>query len=263
MIGDRVIINGELHSAADLCTDPDRLLTRNYIYQNIHVGNYQAQHLPAHIEIASHAYASLFESDFPLTEQALLSDIKQLLHANSYREMSYVVRLYLFSDSYMLSCRGQLLYRGYVMWHSRLKAITTHYENPLPGIANASSLICGEFAIEIAKRSGAEIALTENYDHILTGAGDNPLFAVRDGVVSTTPLKYGAIDSVERRMGIQTAMAAGYKIEQQPLTSNNLESYDELFFIDQQGIVPLHSCNGVLFLNVAADQIALHLTNSF
>lgn len=279
MRGDKIIFNGELYNLTGCANgsghndqgnivtnkhgdnsngfDFDRLLSGNYVYQAIHVSDYRALNIDDHLRIAAQAFKVMYGRELEIDAVSVQEAIERLFKANLYRELSYEVRLYIFEDDYALSCIRQLLYHGYTLWHSRPTAIIVPYENPLSGYPNASSLISATFAAGFAKRSGEDaIAITENYDHVLVGVGDNPLFAVKDEQLLTTPIKYGATHSVERFRTIKAAHKAGLRVIERPLLHNEIATYDELFTVDVQGVISVFSCEQTTFFGLVAERVS-------
>lgn len=241
----------------------------DFIYQRIHTSAHRPMHADIHIGILDISCERLYGTDSGMTPAMLAQDTAQLLRLNNYQEGSNTVTLYILPPANdgtpparVLICEKQLLYRGYVLWHKVLKAIVTPYEYPFPEHKTAVSYAAHVFSKNYAERAGADIAIMSGQSGIITGAGENPVFAVRGNTVLTTPLHgYGVAESVERRLGIAAAEAAGIKVNEEPLSVNKLRSYDELFFADQQGMVSIGECEGRLYPNSMANHISGYMND--
>ena len=265
MRGDLVCIDGVLHPWDETRFDPDSLLARGYLYQRIHTLEHRPLHIAAHTELIRNSYQALYGLTPDLDEEMLRRETTLTLKENHYPEVSNLITLYLFPPRNgkpgprMISGTKTLVYPGYTLWHSRLKAITLPYDYPFPEHETALSRITHTFATEYAVRTGAEVALTENREGIVTGAGENPLFAVCDNTVIITPVESGAAESVLRRLGIVLCRETGLTVQEMAITGDLLRRCDELFSLTPQGVVSLSEWNGRRGFNIAAEKIGMLL----
>lgn len=262
MIGDLISINGKICPAGDTGISPDDILAGNFIYQKIHVTEHCPLHPATHIELLDTAYTSLYGRRTGLTVKTLNEETETLLAANRYPKGSMQMAVYVLPDGKtgsamrILSCDKQLLYRGYELWHTAEKAIILPYEYPFAPFKTAVSLAANTYATDYARRKGAGVAIAENNSGIIYGAGENPLFAVVENTVFTTPLGDGACDSVERRIGITACEAEGIQVEETPLTKNMLAECQEIFVVTPGGVTSIRECNKNIYPNSTAGRIA-------
>lgn len=263
MINDLICYNGKMSKWSDIEFHPDYLLSTNYVYQKIHAFEHIPLHCELHIEIANNSYTELYGQQLGLTPEVLTKEVKQLLSHNRYPLGSALVMLYIFppqrgtqQPTRILSCERQLLYKRYVLWHSPMKGIVLEYEPAFLAHKCASSLNAHSYAESYARLNSADVVITENRDGIITSVGEHPFFAVREKRVYTSPIADGAVDSVERRIGISACGKWGNGITQVPIYSKTISQFEEMFFITPQGIVSIGELDGRLYPNSAADAIA-------
>lgn len=263
MNGDQICYNGEIIVSPPATEDIDVLLGNNFIYQRIHTLKHEPLFFDELHEIANTSYNALYGCNFGITAQTIKQNIKLLLAKNRYPKGSVVVTWYMMpptvnsATSYILSVTKQLVYEGYVHWHARLNTIILPYEYPFQPHKSAVSLAANNFAQWYAKSKGADAALTQNYEKQVISAGENPLFAVRNRQVITTPIVCAASDSVERRLGIAACKSTGLHVVQEPIMADELSQYDELFLVNQQGIESIRSCDfGAPYSHITAQLIA-------
>lgn len=263
MKGDLVCIDGRPVRWGDPAFDAERLPGGDFIYQKIHTIAHKPLQWEMHMEILETSWQTLYRGQTGITREILHREIAALLDANRYPQGGNLVTLCLFPPSdgegdplRLLFCEKQLLYKGYTLWHDALRAILTPYEYPFAQHKTAVSLAAHNYAEGYARRRGADAAIAENYRGIVTGVGENPLFAVRGGEAHTTPIEDGVAESVERRLGLAACESAGLVMLQQPVESAQLREFDELFTVTPQGLVSIGRYAGRLFPNSAAKHIA-------
>lgn len=264
MKGDAVSYDGKLVRWGSAgAPDAELLPGSDFIYQRLHVLERNVLQADAHIEIAELSYNALYGGTTGLTPQALAAEAAALLEANRYIAASAAVTLYLMPDAAggdlphrLLVVSEQLLYRGYTLWHKQMRAIITPYEVPFTVHRTGTSLAAHRYAEGYARRKGADVTLVENFQGVLTGAGEYPLFAVAGNEVLTSPFDAGVPESVERRLGIEAAEKAGLILLEQPIERGRLDRFDELFYVTPQGIVSIGSVENRLHPNSMATRIA-------
>lgn len=81
-----------------------------------------------------------------------------------------------------------------------------------------------------AKADGyGEGIMLDSFGHVAEGSGEN-LFAVRDGVLYTSPLSSGILPGITRDSVIRIALDLGYEVREQVMPREFLYIADELFF---------------------------------
>ena len=242
--------------------DMERFFTSNYIYQPIHTLEHRPLHLGAHLEIAGRSYRELYGSDPTLEEEEVRNEIEKMLEEKRYPRISNLVTLYLFPPAKpweapvrLITCVESMLYKGYVLWHTRPQAVIRAYDYPDGGHPTALARISHRHVSYRARCEGFEVAVRSS-GGLLMDAEGWPLFAVRDGRVFITPLSAGATDSVPRRIGYRLCELAGVECTGQDIAEVELSHYEELFYLTPQGIVSLLSCGKHLLYNLVTLRLA-------
>lgn len=265
MKGDAIWSDGRILAAKEAGTDVESLPGANFIYQRIHTLAHKGLHLNTATYLANNSYKTLYGTQHNMTATEVGTAIESLLAHNRYPQGSVVVTWYLMPPDasgytrYMLSTTEQLLYKGYVTWHSRVPAMILPYEYPFPSHKSAVSLAANNFAQWYASSKGAQVVLTESYDHTLTSAGENPLFALHGRTLLTPPVECGAADSVERRLGLMAATSAGIEVVEAPIPTCDIVAFDELLTVTPQGVVSIKSCGEALYMNIIAQKLGTHM----
>lgn len=260
MKGDSVIVDGAAVPPEQALADPAAALATNYVYSRIHVCGGRPLNPDDVLGPAAESMRELYGMALPLDAARLAGDAHTLIRDNRYPLAgSYELTLFLFpqnAPAYMLAVRQQMIYTGYTIWHTPQRAITIRYETPLPRHLTGASLLTSEYALRYAAIQGADVPLIENFDGILTGAGEYPLFAAKEGSILASPLTSGVADCAERRVCIGACRKAGYTLTEEPVFTDRLEEYDELFYFAPQGIYPIRSCGRRTFPDIVARRIA-------
>ena len=264
MKGDLVCLDGNITEFGKAIADPDALLSANFIYQKIHVLGRTPLQAAWHAEIAGMSYNALYGQQAGISHEMLEQEVRALLDANRYPQASTLVTLYLIpsengTPTRLLSCEKQLLYKGYAMWHTGLKCDVIPYEYPFAQHKTAISLAAHTYAADYARRNGFDAAIAENNAGIVTGLGENPLFASMRNTVVTTPIDDGAADSVERRLCIAVCENCGFDVAEHPIEAARLHDFEELFTITPQGITSVQTAGGRLLPHSLAKNIASHM----
>ena len=255
--GDKICIGGQIFAPEAILPEAERLLGSNYIWQDIHTLGYRSPYIGRHLEIAARSLEVIHGTGSVPDVADVAATIEELLRQNRYPAGSNLIRLYLLPGMWMLVCRRQMVYEGLVLWHNRPQAVTVQYESPFPGHQCAVSLMCGSVADDYAVRCGAEMALTENRDGILTGAGDLPLIGIRERTAYITPPEYGATESVYRDIAAETFKKAEMELIEEPLPAG--AAYDEMLIFSPTGITSLKGLNGENLFNTTALKLSLAL----
>lgn len=261
MKGELVCINGKTVRWGETGLDPNTLLAANFLYQKVHTLERRVLQVVWHAEIFGMSSRALYGCDPGIDAAILQREAAAVLDANRYPASGNLVAVYLIPDENggfvrLLACERTMLYKGYAFWHTGLDCVVTPYEYPFPQHKTAISLAAHTLAESYARRKGFSGAIAENNTGVLTGLGDNPLFAVVRDTVFTTALADGAADSVERRLGIEACSEAGLTVTDQPVRSENIRDFDEIFTVTPQGIVSVRTCEGKLFPHSKAKNIA-------
>lgn len=257
----------------------------NAVVQTIHLLDRRPLHLQAHLAIACDAFARLYGGGSAVDIAQIRHRIAQRLAEAGYPARgSALVRLSLMprwgidfsappEAEIEIECCGRLLYPGYAAWHGRLRATVTPYDSFPAGEPCLSNLLNASYAESYARMQGFDAAVRVSgglvtglaggvwccgVDGAATrgGAGEYPLFFVREGGVATPSLESGAQDSVPRRLMIGALSRMGMEVSQCDIPETQLGDFDEAFAATPQGAVGLRSCDNSLFLTILVDKAA-------
>lgn len=89
---------------------------------------------------------------------------------------------------------------NYTIWHTRMMLDVMPCEYLFMGYPTTVSQQISAYSRTVAAANGCDVAVIENYDHVLTNVEDEPLFLVFGHEVYTSPIECGATDSVMRRL---------------------------------------------------------------
>jgi branched-chain amino acid aminotransferase len=91
----------------------------------------------------------------------------------------------------------------------------------------------------------AEGIMLDSFGFIAEGSGEN-LFAVRDGVLYTSPLSAGILPGITRDSVMRLGLDLGYEVREQTLPREFLYVVDELFFCGTAAeITPIRSVDRI------------------
>lgn len=264
MLGDKVCYNGGLTTLDSIGTD--KLTGTCHIYQHIHTREHKALWPQRHIDIASDVMYGVHECRPEIDAATLDEHIRSLLSLNRYPKAANLVTLRIFppekpevKPSWLLESTSQLLYSRYTLWHSRSSVVVFPCEYLYMGWQTAISRTIAGHSAAFARRHGADAAIIENCNGVLTNCGDEPLFMAVKQEVFTSPLSEGAVESVMRGLIIEACLRLGIKVTETPLSRNMAEACDEMFYPTPQGITSVKGFGGRLYFNVIAGKIAERL----
>ncbi|MCM1151386.1 MAG: branched-chain amino acid aminotransferase, partial [Alistipes senegalensis] len=90
-------------------------------------------------------------------------------------------------------------------------------------------------------------------------ADDAPLFGVRNREVFASL----APPSVERELALRAIRAAGLTLRDELLDRSSLPRMEELFFVDHRGVTALGHCEGVPYMSLIAERVAIAMEGMF
>ena len=264
MAPDQICWNGKIGTPETCGVDVGRLLASGYVYQRIHVYRRQALYTEMHLEIIGRALETVYGAAFGLTAERLRENVRSFFAVNRYPAPSNEVTLHVFPHgpsgpfsppAYLIGGAEQLYYPLYKVWHTRPVLGVYACDYPFMGYPTSASRHIAAYGNEAVQRSGADTAVVENFDGVLTNAGDEPLFLVADKEVFTSPCADGAMDSVMRRLVFDACRDAGIVISEKSLTRDMLRYCDEVFTATPQGLVCMFECEGRSYFNLTAHKL--------
>lgn len=132
-----------------------------------------------------------------------------------------------------------------------MDAIVSSWEKPSNRATSSMAKVCGNYVNSAlakfdAVQAGADEAIMLNGNGtVAEGTGEN-LFIVRDGKLITPDLASGVLEGVTRDTVIKLARAAGYDVEERPITRGELLVANEVFMTGTAAeIVPVRTIDGV------------------
>lgn len=247
---DVICHNGEFVDASSLSAG--ELFSADYVYQTIFTSDYRPRMLPAHLDILRTAALRLYGQAPDIDETELLELVPGLLLRNHYPagycEIDIRFRVHDGRAHTFVTAGPIVIYNGRELTGARPRAIVTGYDIPFEGIGTGFSRSAAEYAAGYVRRQGADVAIRSKRDGEVTGAGEWPLFGVRNREIVTPPLDSGARDSVERRLVLQAAARRHIPLCEETVSRDDLSTFSELFYCMPQGITAIESCGTVRYL---------------
>ncbi|MFI3305232.1 MAG: hypothetical protein R3Y68_01810 [Rikenellaceae bacterium] len=230
----------------------------NYIYQTIHTLSHHPHHVASHCRLLERHFLDIYFRPLRLDEEQIEREIVELLGRERVtRTVSVFVELRVDIEQEMeLSLCGVSLYDGYAMRSISPRAALVTFDSPFGLQPNTARRRALDFASDIARNIGGEIAVECNRAGHICSLGGAALFAVegRRLIAST------AFESVERNLIIEAAAELSIEVVQRPIVRHELHTVDELFGCDHQGVIASSSYGDHLFMSIIANKIASQLT---
>ncbi len=237
------------------------MIGQNYIYQTIHTLAHHPLSVSLHCRIAERHFLDTFFRPLRLDDESIHNEIVELLRRERVtRELSVFVELRIDIEGEIeLTMSGVSLYDGYAMRSisPRVQAIVV--DSPFGLMPNSARRETIDFANEIARNLGAEMALECDTKGVVHSLGGTALF----GVVGRRIIASRSFDSVERRLVIEAAEELNLEVEQRYITRVELHQLDELFGVDHQGVIAASSYGDHLYMKIMAEKIASRLLQPF
>lgn len=132
-----------------------------------------------------------------------------------------------------------------------MDAITSSWEKPSNRATSLMAKVCGNYVnstlakYEAAQAGADEAIMLNGNGTVAEGTGEN-IFIVRNGSIATPDLASGVLEGVTRDTVIKLARAAGYDVEERPITRGELMVSQEVFMTGTAAeIVPVRAIDGV------------------
>ncbi len=269
---DKVVYNGTLAEGWPPDTAPDRLLSAPYFYQRIHTFGHKPLHVRTHLKILADALRDVHGIEWRISAERLERETAELLSTNRFPMRSNSVMLRVFptgiadegtGPDYLLEATGQLFYPHYTLWHKRLMIDVFRCDIPFACYPTAMSLLAARWGRRQTEDRGADAAVLETGEGVLTQIDGEPLFAVFGRQVMVTPTAYGAPDTVLRRLILAACRAERLTISEYPLTRHLLGRCDEAFTASVQGIVSILGYRTRRYFNTTAVKLNERLRETY
>ncbi len=96
-----------------------------------------------------------------------------------------------------------------------------------------------------ANNAGVDEGILLNSRGFVTEACTENIFIVKNGIIKTPPIADGALDGITRKVVIELAIAAGFKVIEESMTQYDLYTADECFLTGTAAeIIPVRSIDG-------------------
>lgn len=237
------------------------LPARFYVRQSMRTHREKIINLSLHMEFMDEACRQILGMPCGVSEDQICQWTLQLLRRNLHSPMSNVrIEFFMVMDGERLNpvikCASTLLDNTYALQATRPPAEIFAFDYPYSEFRTTlSDAALIPYAIK-AFGNNAAVALRSSPDGVLLAADGEALFAMHGQRLITSPLEYGAANSVERSIAILAARKAGIPFEQRPILADQIKRYDEMMIINTLGITSLSQCGEAKFMSLTARRLA-------
>ncbi len=144
------------------------------------------------------------------------------------------------------------IYEGFTLRCFNPYATCQVYDNPFGDYPTSARRALAEWAHHKSVEEGADVSIRVGLDGVVYSCYDSPLFAVKGNVVFSSPM----IPSVERSMVIYAAQRCGYEFVQRAIRHDELQRFDELFWVDAYGVTAVAQTGDRRYMSIVAEKIA-------
>ena len=261
----KIYLNDRIVPIKDLNNYATQFLHANFLYQTINTIEHKTLYLKKHLDKLSASFRTLYGRELELNQKKIERQIANLLHEGRLPYGGNTVNLIILPDgeetNIIIEHNKMTLYDGYAVMSLRPKAIIVNYEIPFERHLTSVSMQTAGFMNSFAQRSGLNMAIRANRKGLLISAGDYPLFAVKDNIISTVPIEDGGRDCAERDLMFMLCNQAGRNICEQPVNVNDLKSFDEIIIFTPTGLQSVLCCNNIYFHSSMASILDKELNN--
>lgn len=231
-------------------------MSSNSIYQIVHTLGGTIYHLEAHLKLLFEAYFELFSSYIELDQSDIERQIKETIErSHCPKDISLFVRI-------SLSAQGKLLieeyerslYCGYAIRSISPTAALVDFNLPYATYPTTIRSQLTEFANHAARKQGCEVAL-RCCGNIVDMVNCAQIFGLNDQGIFTAADSY----SVEHQATKEAVRALGLNLIEGVITVEQLASFDELFYVDHNGITAIRSCNNNYYMSLTAPSLITKL----
>lgn len=232
-----------------------------YLYQTVHILDGQCRCLPEHLDVLDRWARAIFGCRAPHDAAQVCATAVALAgqHAPGSDRSKFIRLVLTASGGLRTEFAGVSLYRGYDLRSLMPEAVTLQYDLPLYDAPTSAREAAVELARQLARKTGATVAVRCDRDGVVHAADEAALFAVRGKTVCVSPGEPG----VERALAVRAIRAAGLELVERPVLRDELPRMDELFFVDHRGVTALSRCDGHPYMALLAERIAGTLDSLF
>lgn len=258
---DYISINGALTTPT---IDSFERLRAGYVRQDMRVRDHRPLHIAAHIALLCRAFERVYGKRVVLSPAMVAAWCADLLNRNRYpasgscRVTALLIPTERGAD--LVLAGGEILLdEGYSVRPVRPSASVDCYALGFGELPTSAAFEAAEAALLRARNSnlaqGSHVVLRADDEGVILSAGTAPLFAVEGRTIVTTPLVYGAPDSVERQLAIDAIARAEIALREDVVAADALDRYDELFFADYRGLTSIEQIGTTNYMSLVVDRI--------
>lgn len=258
---DYISINGALTTPT---IDSFERLRAGYVRQDMRVRDHRPLHVAAHIALLCRAFERVYGKRVVLSPAMVAAWCAELLTRNRYpssgscRITALLIPTKRGAD--LVLAGGEILLdEGYSVRPVRPSASVDCYELGFGELPTSAAFEAAEAALLRARNrnlaQGSHVVLRTDDEGVVLSAGTAPLFAVEGRTIVTTPLVYGAPDSVERQLAIDAIARAEITLREDAVAADALDRYDELFFADYRGLTSIEQIGTTNYMSLVVDRI--------
>ena len=258
---DYISVNGVLTTPT---IDSFERLKAGYVRQDMRVRDHRPLHIAAHIALLSRAFERVFGQRVVLSPAMVAAWCTDMLSRNRYpskgscRVTALLIPAERGADLVLVG--GEILLdEGYSVRPVRPSASVDCYELGFGELPTSAAFEAAEAALLRARNrnlaQGSHVVLRTDDEGVILSAGTAPLFAVEGRTIVTTPLAYGAPDTIERQLAIDAIARSEIALREDVVAADALDRYDELFFADYRGLTSIEQIGSTNYMSLLVDRI--------
>lgn len=258
---DYISVNGVL---ATPTLDAFERLRAGYVRQDMRVRNHRPLHIAAHLSLLCRSFERVFGQRVVLSPAMAAAWCADLLARNRYasvgscRVTALLVPAEQGADLVLVG--GEILLDdSYSVRPIRPSASIDCYTLGFGELPTSTAFEAAEAALLRARNrgqaQGSHVVLRADDEDVILSAGTAPLFAVAGRTIVTTPLVYGAPESIERQLTIDAIVRSGIDLREDAVAADALDRYDELFFADYRGLTSIEQVGTTNYMSLVVDRI--------
>lgn len=260
---DYISINGAL-TQPTTSLDTFERLRAGYVRQDMRVRDRRPLHVAAHIALLCRAFERVYGRRVVLSPAMVAAWCAELLTRNHYPSTGScrVTALLIPADrgaDFVLVGGEILLDEGYSVRPVHPSASVDCYDVSFGELPTSAAFEAVEMALLRARNrgvaQGSHVVLRADNEGVILSAGTAPLFAVEGHTIITTPLAYGAPDTIERQITIDAIVRSGIDLREEVVAATELNRYDELFFADYRGLTSIEQLDSTNYMSLVVDRI--------
>lgn len=260
---DYISINGAL-TAPTITLETVERLRVGYVRQDMRVRDRRPLHVAAHLALLGRTFERVYGRRVVLSPAMVAAWCADLLARNRYPASGScrVTALLIPSDrgGDLVLVGGEILLdEGYTIRPVRPSASVDCYDVSFGELPTSAAFEAAEAALLRARNrlkvQGSHVVLRTDDEGVILSSGTAPLFAVEGQTILTTPLVYGAPDTVERQLTLDAIVCEGIEVREDIVSVGALDRYDELFYADYRGLTSIEQIESTNYMSLAVDRI--------